>query len=253
MKIKPWAYVSIGLGAVYFLLPLLAVFMFSLRGSKDGLGFSAYQHVFQDPNFIKSFLYSLKIAGLVIVLSFLLVIPTAIHVRLHFPKLRSLLENIVNLPFTIPVIVLAFGLIRLYSGTLAQSVFLLVAGTVVICLPYVYRTIDSGLESIKLKTLIEASASMGASWPRTLFLVILPNLRTSLIGAASIIFAVVMGELTLSLMLAWPTFGPYMALIGRGYAYEPAALAVISFVLTWASIALFHMIGKSHTQKGMKK
>lgn len=249
MKVKPWALLSLGLGAVYFALPLIAVFMFSLRGEKDVLGFSAYMHVFQDEKFIESFLYSLKIAVLVIVLSFILIIPTAIHVRLHFPKLRSTLEAIVNLPFTIPVIVLAFGLIRLYSGTLTHSVFLLVAGSMVICLPYVYRIIDSGLESIKLKTMTEASASLGASGLRTLFTVILPNLRTSLIGAASIIFAIVMGELTLSLMLAWPTFGPYMALMGRDYAYEPAALAVISFALTWASIALFHLIGKPQGTK----
>lgn len=257
MKIKPWAWVSFVLGALYFLVPLLAVFLFSLRGSKDGLGFSAYVHVFQDANFISSFLFSLKIAAWVIVLSFVLVIPTAIHIRLHFPRLRPVLETLVNLPFTIPVIVLAFGLIRLYSGTLTHSTILLVAGSMVICLPYVYRLIDSGLEAIKLKTLTEAASSLGASWPRTLFYVILPNLRTSLIGAASIVFAMVMGELTLSLMLAWPAFGPYMALVGRDLAYEPAALAVISFGLTWFSIALFHMAGNKQStqsvQKGAKK
>lgn len=244
MKIKPWALVTLLLGAAYFLLPLLAVFMFSLRGTKDELGFSAYVRVFQDPNFINSFLFSLKVAAMVIVLSFVLVIPTAIHVRLHFPRLRQVFDVMVNLPFTIPVIVLAFGLIRVYSSTLSSSVFLLVAGSVVICLPYVYRLIDSGLESIKLKTLTEAAASLGASWPRTLFTVILPNLRTPLISAASIVFAMVMGELTLSLMLAWPAFGPYMALVGRGLAYEPAALAVMSFALTWASIALLHFAGR---------
>ncbi|MGL4766576.1 MAG: ABC transporter permease [Formosimonas sp.] len=247
MKVKPWAWISLGIGAIYFILPLLAVFLFSLRGTKDVLGFSAYMHVLQDDKFIDSFLFSLKIAALVIVLSFALIIPTAIHVRLHFPRLRSVLETIVNLPFTIPVIVLAFGLIRLYSGgfglQLTQSVFLLVAGSMVICLPYVYRMIDSGLESIKLKTLTEAAKSLGVGSWRTLFVVILPNLRTSLLGAASIIFAMVMGELTLSLMLAWPAFGPYMALMGRDHAYEPAALAVMSFLLTWASIALFHLLG----------
>ena len=30
-------------------------------------------------------------------------------------------------------------------------------------------------------------------------------------------------------MLAWPAFGPYMALVGRDLAYEPAALAILSF------------------------
>lgn len=256
MKIKPWAWVYLILGGGYFALPLIAVFLFSLRGTKDVLGFSAYARVLADPNFVSSFLFSLKIAALVIVFSFMLIIPTAIYVRLHFPRLRSFLDTIVNLPFTIPVIVLAFGLLRLYSSgplRMTSSIMLLVAGSMVICLPYVYRIVDSGLESIKLKTLTEAASSLGASWPRTFFTVILPNLRTSLIGAASIIFALVMGELTLSLMLAWPAFGPYMALVGRDLAYEPAALAVMSFIMTWISIALFHLVGANPAAQGLKK
>ena len=108
-----------------------------------------------------------------------------------------------------------------------------------------FRSIDAGLEAIDLRSLTEAAASLGSSPTRTLFSVVLPNMRTALIGAASLVFAMVMGELTLAVMLAWPAFGPYMAQIGRDLAYEPAALAVMSFALTWLSITLFHIMNRA--------
>jgi putative spermidine/putrescine transport system permease protein len=248
MKRKPWAIVAVAFGALYFTLPLIGVFLFSLRGKKGALGFSAYARVFADPQFLKSFLFSFRISLATIAIGLALVLPTAMYVRLRLPRIRPYLEAITNLPFTVPVIVLAFGLIKLYGRppiALVSSPLLLAAGSTVICLPYLYRTIDAGLEAIDLKSLTEASASLGASGFRTLFAVVLPNLRTAIVGAASIVFALVMGELTLAVMLAWPAFGPYMALVGRDLAYEPAALAVLSFILTWISIALFHAAGRA--------
>ena len=48
---------------------------------------------------------------------------------------------------------------------------------VVFAMPFMYRALDAGLRAIDLKTLTEAAESLGASLPRTLFRVILPNLR----------------------------------------------------------------------------
>ncbi len=247
-KMKPWAIVTLILGLLYFAIPLISVFLFSLRGKKGVLGFSAYVRVFADPQFLKSFLFSFWISIATIVLGLALVIPTAIYVRLRLPKARSALDLLSNLPFTVPAIVLAFGLIRLYGRpplALLSSPLLLVAACAVISLPYLYRSIDGGLEAMALASLVEAASSLGASPLRTLFAVILPNMRTAIVGAASIVFALVMGELTLAVMLAWPAFGPYMALVGRDLAYEPAALAVMSFTLTWASIVLFHAASRA--------
>jgi putative spermidine/putrescine transport system permease protein len=35
-----------------------------------------------------------------------------------------------------------------------------------------------------------------------------------------------------------------MALLGQNKAYEPAALAIISFALTWASMGLIELFGR---------
>ncbi len=117
-----------------------------------------------------------------------------------------------------------------------SSPALLVAGYVVVSFPYIYRAVDAGLRAMDLRGLTEAAQSLGAGWMSLIFRVILPNLRTALLSATFLTLAIVIGELTLASLLAWPAFGPYMALMGRNLAYEPAALAIMSFALTWGSI-----------------
>jgi putative spermidine/putrescine transport system permease protein len=238
---KIWSWFWLGAGCLYFFIPLLATFLFSLRRQAGTLSFLAYQNVFGDPNFLASFLFSAAMAVGTILAGFALMVPTVFWIHWKFPKLKPVIETCTLLPFVIPPIVLVFGLIHLYSSpplTWVTSPALLIAGYIVLAFPYIYRAVDTGLRSMEVKTLMEASLSLGANGAAAFFGVILPNLRTSLLSAAFLTFSIVMGELTFAVMLAWPAFGPYMALVGRDLAYEPAALAIFSFFLTWLSIAL---------------
>jgi putative spermidine/putrescine transport system permease protein len=244
---RGWSWLWLALGGAYFFLPLAATFLFSLKGKKGVLSFIAYAHVFKDPQFLQTFTFSLEMAVVTIVAGLALMIPTAIWVHLRLPRARPLIEIFALLPFVIPPIVLVFGLIRMYSRpplALVSSPVLLVAGYVVLSFPYVFRSVDAGLRAIDLRVLKEASQSLGARWGTTLFRVVLPNIRVSLLSAAFLTFSIVVGELTLAVMLAWPAFGPYMALVGRDLAYEPAALAIISFLLTWGSLVLMQLLSR---------
>jgi len=248
-----WAWLWLTLGLLYFLVPLLATFLFSLRAKKGVLSFLAYRHIFSDPQFLQTFSFSLEMAVITIVFGLALIIPTAIWVHLRFPRARTLIETFALLPFVIPPIVLVFGLIRLYSRpplALVTSPALLVAGYIVLSFPYIFRAVDTGLRAVDLRALTEASQSLGAKWNTTLFRVVLPNIRAALLSAAFLTFSIVVGELTLAVMLAWPAFGPYMALVGRDLAYEPAALSIISFLLTWGSIALMQVLGRRFGGQG---
>jgi len=245
---KGWSWVWIGAGSLYFLLPLAATFLFSLRARKGSLGFAAYAHVLSDPQFLMTFTFSLEMAVLTILAGLALVIPTAIWVHLRVPRARALIETFALLPFVIPPIVLVFGLIRTYSRpplAIVTSPVLLVAGYVVLSFPYIFRSIDSGLRAINIRVLTEAAQSLGSRWWTTMFRVVLPNIRSALLSAAFLTFSIVVGELTLAVMLAWPAFGPYMAEVGRNYAYEPAALSILSFLITWGLIMLMQVLSRS--------
>jgi putative spermidine/putrescine transport system permease protein len=208
--------------------------------------------VLSDPQFRDSFIYSVVLGLATIVVSLLLIVPTAFWVHLKLPQLRPVIEFITLLPFVVPPIVLVFGLIRIYSSppfVLVSTPALLVAGYVILSFPYMYRAVDTGLRSIDVRSLTEAAQSLGAGWLTILFRIIFPNLRVSLLNGAFLTFAIVLGEFTMATMLNWPTFGPYLALIGQNRAYEPAALAIISFGLTWICIGLIQLLSRGSQEQ----
>jgi putative spermidine/putrescine transport system permease protein len=208
--------------------------------------------VFADPNFQQSFLYSTMLALASIVVGVLLVVPTAYWIRLKLPKLRPVVEFITLLPLVIPAIVIVFGYLRLYNSSswlpftasARATDLLLTFSYVTLALPYMYRAVDTGLRSIDVRTLTEAAESLGARWPTILFRVILPNVRAAVLSGSFLTFAIVIGEFTIASLLNRPAFGPYLQLIGANRAYEPAALAIIAFVVTWACMGLLQVVGQ---------
>ncbi|MBW4652885.1 MAG: ABC transporter permease subunit [Kaiparowitsia implicata GSE-PSE-MK54-09C] len=249
-RVWPWLWIAIG--GAYFVIPLVATFIFSLKAERDTLGFLAYSNVFDDPNFLNSFTFSMMVALVAIALSWLLVVPTVYWVHYRMPRLRFVVELMTLMPFVVPAVVLVFGLIRTYNTTLLNSRqggwVLLTAAYIILSFPYMYRSVDTGMRAIDVRTLTEAAQSMGANWQTIIFRVIFPNLRVSLLNGAFLTFAIVMGEFTIAALLAQPAFGPYMNLLSSSRIYEPSALAIISFALTWGAIALVQFLGRGNAQ-----
>lgn len=252
-----WSWVWLIIGALYFVLPLYGTLEFSLRIKRGVLSLGAYRNALTDPGFIRSFSFSFEMAALTIVVSLLLVVPTAYWVHLRLPKLRPVVEVLTLLPFVVPAIVLVFGLIRTYGRTVTvfsvpilppltntalTTNLLLVAGYTVLSLPYMYRAVDNGLRAIDIRTLTEAAQSLGAGWGTIVARVIFPNLRAALLSGALLTFAIVVGELTIANFLARPAFAPYLALLSNRLAYEPAALTVVSFALTWVAMVIIQFL-----------
>ena len=144
------AWVAVGLGAVYFLAPLVATFEFSLRMRRGEYSFDAYRAVFASGDFQSAFLYSAALALATIAVVAAIVVPTAYFVRLRLPRLAGIVEFITLLPLVIPAIVLVFGFIRLYgsssilplTATSLGADALLMFGYVGLGLPYMYRAVD---------------------------------------------------------------------------------------------------------------
>ena len=104
-----------------------------------------------------------------------------------------------------------------------------------------YRSVDTGLRTIDVATLTEAAQSLGAGWARILATVILPNVLVSVLSGAFLTFAIVIGEYVFAALLNVNSFGPYMVWMGGNRAYEPSALAVIAFTITWACMGLIQL------------
>lgn len=246
------AWVAFLIGAIYFLVPLIGTFEFSLRMRRGEYSFDAYRVVFSDPNFQATFGYSIMMALLTIVFGMLLVVPTAYWVRLRLPALRPVMEFITLMPLVIPAIVIVFGYLRIYNSsswlpftaTPRATDVLLMFGYVTLSLPYMYRAVDTAMRTIDVRTLTEAAEILGAKLPTIMFKVIFPNVLSGVMSGAFITFAIVIGEFTLASLLNRPAFGPYLQLVGANRAYEPSALAIISFGITWASMVVIQLVSR---------
>jgi putative spermidine/putrescine transport system permease protein len=255
-----WAWIAVFLVAVFFVVPLLATLEFSLRAAvKDPVtgelskpSLQAYVLIFSDARFVDSLLYSFRLALVTIVVSLLLLVPTAFWVRLKVPRLRPVVELVTLMPFVIPPVILVFGLIRIYSAQPLAIISsplgadaVLVGAYVVLSFPYMYRAVDTGLASIDVRSLTEAAQSMGAGWPRILWSVIFPNLRSALLAGAFLTLAIVIGEYTIAnFLVGTKPFGPYLSLLGQNKAYEPAAASLLSFGITWAAMFMLLIVGR---------
>ena len=239
-------------GLAYFALPLIGLTEFSLKARRGVYSLDAYTKIIGDAEFQATFLYSIVMALVTIAFGILLVVPTAFWVRLKMPWARPYVEFLTLLPLVIPAIVIVFGYIRLYNtsswlpltGSTTGTNILLMFGYATLALPYMYRSVDTGLRTIDVVNLTEAAQSLGAGWTTILSRVILPNVLVAVLSGSFLTFAIVIGEFTMAALLDRPAFGPYMQVLGANRAYEPAALAVVAFVITWGCMALIQLLAR---------
>ena len=233
-----WTWFWLIMAALYFLVPLYSTLQFSLETGAHAYGFKWYSYIFHDPMFRTSFWFSLKLAAETVVIGMVLMVPTVYWVHLRLPQVRPVMDLITILPFVVPPVALVVGLSGAFNlmPWLLSTPQILAFIYVILALPFTYRSLDAGMRAINVKTLTEAAQSVGAPGWKTLVFVILPNIRTAMLGGAFLTLAIVMGEYTISSLLLFNTFAVYMYYIGNTEAQPAAALAIISFTLTWGAM-----------------
>ena len=241
-----WTWFWLIMAALYFLVPLYSTLQFSLETSLHGYGFTWYLDTFKDPMFRTSFFFSLRLAVETVIIGLVLMVPTVYWVHLKLPQLRPVMDIVSILPFVVPPVALVVGLSGAFQVMpwLLASSHLLALLYVILALPFTYRSLDAGMSAINVRTLTEASQSCGAPAWKTLLFVILPNIRTSMLSGAFLTLAIVMGEYTISSLLLFQSFAVYIYYIGNTKAQQAAALAIISFGLTWGTMMVLFLISR---------
>jgi putative spermidine/putrescine transport system permease protein len=236
-----WRWVILLVAAVYFLLPLYAAIRFA--------GLKAFGSVFTQAGFGSSLWLSVKLAVVTWLITMLLMIPTTVYVHLRLPSLRRLLETITILPIVIPPVVLIIGVLQVMPLALRSSVWLLAIEYVILAMPFAYRALDAGLRSIDVKTLTEASGSLGAGPLTTLWRVLLPNLRTALLSSTILIVALVLGEFTMASLDLQQTFPVWIVLFDQSNAQISVAASIFALVVTWLFLMLITVVATRQSRR----
>lgn len=255
-----WRGLVLGLGGAYFLVPLVASFVFTVHTPGQGVSFEAYTALLSADGFTESLLLSLGLAAATIALSLLLAVPALVAVRLGAPRLRPVVEVMCMLPLVVPPIALVTGISTVLrwgpdhlSRTPLYQTFLavqnedfpvvLVLAYTVMALPFVHRSLDAGLRAVDVPTLVEAARNCGASWPYVMLRVILPNLRSSLAGAAFLTLALVLGEFSIASVLGFRPFAVWIVSISGSQARMSVAVSLLSLLITWLLLLVLSRTG----------
>jgi len=236
------------LGA-FFLLPLIAMVEFASRGGGQSWRLLVDWPQLREtyPDLASGIVASLGQAVLTALLMLVLLVPTAVWVRLRLPGLRRLIEFICLLPLTIPAIVLVVGLAPVYAWVnyfLGGSSLTLTFAYTILVLPYAYRSIDTGLSAIDVKTLAEAARSLGAGWGRVMWRVVLPNIRSAVLSAAFLTVALVLGEFTIASLLHRDNLQVAIELLGKSSATMSVAVSLAALVLAFILLLLLSLFGE---------
>ncbi len=220
-----WRWTILTLAGLYFLVPLYAALKFA--------GFKAFPDVVHQTGFTAALALSLRLAVITTFLTLILMVPTTVYVHLSLPRLRRMLEVVTILPIVIPPVVLIIGVLQIAPAGLKGTPDLLGLEYVVLAMPFAYRSIDAGLRALDLKTLFEASSSLGAGWLTTLWRVVLPNLRTALLSAVVLTVALVLGEFTMASLDLYQTFPVWIVNFEQSSGPVSTAASLLALFVTW--------------------
>lgn len=251
----PWGSVLVlFLAALYFLVPVAASLWFTVDDPGKGFTFDAYAKGLSDEGMTRSLTLSVELGLATVALGLLLMVPTMVVVVLRLPRLRRVVEVLCMVPLIVPPIALVAGVTTVLSWEqdLAATPFyrtfqllqnkdfplVLVLVYTVMSLPFLYRSLDAGLRGIDVKTLVEASRSLGASRLGTLWRVLVPNLRAAIVSGAVLSLAMVLGEFTVATVLGFEPFAVWMVHVGDSEAQLSVAAAMLSLLITWGLLLL---------------
>jgi putative spermidine/putrescine transport system permease protein len=248
-----WRVVIFVLAAIFFIVPLVAAFKYSLQQDKGGYGFANYGEIIHNPSVRSPLVTSLEIAVISAAIVIVLMLPTVVWVRLKKPQATTAMELVTLLPIVIPPVVMAAGLqqfelnapLWMTTNVFDRAQSGLIPFYVVLAMPFTYRAIDTGVRAMDLHTLVDASRNLGASWPATLARVVLPNVQTAVLGAMFLTIALCLGEVVIATLLLYNTFPVEMiVLYHQSQVGVSVALSMITLAFTFLLLFLLSFLAQ---------
>jgi putative spermidine/putrescine transport system permease protein len=170
---------------IYLLLPLLATFIYAF--AKDWQNtvlpeqwtLEWFSGMFKDIRFLDALWTSLYLCAISVALSLVIMLPAVFVITVYLPRWETFMKGLVVLPYAVPGVVAAVGLIRAYSAgpiDIAGTAYILIGAYFVVILPYMYQGIRNSLLTVSAVELLNSAELLGAGRMRAFVTVVLPNI-----------------------------------------------------------------------------
>ncbi|MEM6321856.1 MAG: molybdate ABC transporter permease subunit [Bacteroidota bacterium] len=167
-----------------------------------------------DATFWQTLILTFQLAAITTLILLVIGVPLAYYLANTKIWIKPILETFVAMPLVLPPTVLGFYLLLFLSPESSLGAWLLetfdlrlvfsfsglVLGSIIYSLPFMVHPIQAGLENLP-QSFAEASYTLGKSKMTTLFQVLLPNIKPSLLTGIVLSFAHTVGEFGVVLMI----------------------------------------------------
>jgi putative spermidine/putrescine transport system permease protein len=242
------------LGLLYILTPLIFVVWLAFFRQEipsfppEGYSLKWFAAILDQPKFVDGFSLSFQVGLLATAIGLALGVPAALCVSRFQFRLRAPLSSLLLMPLIVPGVVLGTSM-YVFHVTLENALdvdvvgtfYALVAGHVVIVIPWIVRLVTASLAGID-RTIEEAAQNLGAGPWTTFRRITLPAIRPGIVAGALFGFVTSFGNLEMSLFLVGPgrTTLPIVILQYLEWKIDPTIAAVS--VLQIALIAIVMLI-----------
>ncbi|TPK73642.1 ABC transporter permease [Mesorhizobium sp. B2-4-15] len=193
-----------------------------------------------DESVIRAFCVTLIVCVVASTLAIVAGTTAALHYVSGHSVDRSVLQFLIFVPFVMPPMITGLALLIFFRDVgIARSLATVIIGHVIILLAVAYRTIVVRLSEIS-SSLTEAALDLGATHWQAFWLVTLPNLKSALIAAFILCFALSFDETLVTILVTGgeSTFPVRLWAMMR-LGFSPSVNAIVVIVLAISSIASF--------------
>jgi spermidine/putrescine transport system permease protein len=242
----------------FLYLPIVVLIVYSFNGNGVGgfppqhLTLAWYRVLFQDSAMWSSVENSLLVALAAVGIAILIGFPAAYSLdRFDFPG-KALFRRLILLPLIVPGIVTGISILMLMVAAgvhLSLVTVILGHGTALIAVAT--TELYAGLRKLD-RSLEEAAADLGANGFRTLTSVVLPLMKTSLIGTALLIFTLSMDEIAVTFFLIGRENTLPLEIwsrLRRGVTPEMNAISTLIFLFSLVTITIWQQLSRSDSDQ----
>ncbi len=158
-------------------------------------------------------------------------------------RLRTVVESVIPMPLLLPGLIWGLALLILFSraGT-PLSIFTVLVAHVLLTLPFVVLTVRTRLQTLDPRV-EEAAMSLGATYPETVYRVVLPHVAPALFASGLMAFTISFNEFVLAFFLTGGGFQTLPIYIYSLIRWEssPTINAVATVMLVIAGVLVLIM------------